>query len=279
MFKERGPPRARRRVRDPGGDRGSDSGQDRPAAEATRRLPLGLAGTVPPPPGRSFRETSAPAAESTLHRNLKVQDRGTEDADELGRPWSRFGGGGGVSVPHLRRPAEARRTDLKQPLVPVRDAGQRLRSGRNRQPGRQGRPVRSTTDRTSPRSGGTRPAGYDDAAAFLKALGHPLRLRILCGLLREPRSLSGMVAALERPLSSVALHLAVLRNRGVLAEERRGSEILFRVRDERTRQVLALLCDDHDAHAWEWPNPAGAKRGGRTTTQKRASGLRARRSG
>jgi len=87
-----------------------------------------------------------------------------------------------------------------------------------------------------------------------------------------------MVAALDRPLSSVALHLAVLRNRGILAEERRGSEILFRVRDERTRDVLALLCEAHDERAWDWPSPAGGKRGGRAKTQPRTSALRARRS-
>ncbi len=102
--------------------------------------------------------------------------------------------------------------------------------------------------------------GFEEVAVLLKALGHPLRLRLLCGLAREPSSLSRIAAELGAPISTVALHLGVLRRATVLIEERRGSEILFRVGDSRARLILAtLLCAKGAETApasWAWNNLA-----------------------
>ncbi|MFN8548600.1 MAG: metalloregulator ArsR/SmtB family transcription factor [Candidatus Eisenbacteria bacterium] len=126
-----------------------------------------------------------------------------------------------------------------------------------------------------------RPAAFTEAAAFLKALGHPVRLRILCGLAREPRSLSRIAEALELPLSSIALHLSVLRRRGLLAEERRGAEILFRVRDERAIAVLDVLCAEEskrvtrgrDARtSWDWPSAASERATAARPSRPRSTG-------
>ena len=86
------------------------------------------------------------------------------------------------------------------------------------------------------------PPGFEDAAELLKALGQPLRLRLVCGLSHEPRTLSGIAAELETPISTLALHLGVLRRCGILSEERRGAEIVFSVRDPRVRGILRVLC-------------------------------------
>jgi len=100
--------------------------------------------------------------------------------------------------------------------------------------------------------------GFEDAAGLLKALGHPLRLRLLCGLCREPSTLSRIGADLATPLSTLALHLGVLRRAGLLSEERRGAEVVFHVTDERTRGILHSLCAggtqaaDTPPPAWAW---------------------------
>jgi DNA-binding transcriptional ArsR family regulator len=97
--------------------------------------------------------------------------------------------------------------------------------------------------------------GFDDAAGLLKALGHPLRLRLVCGLVREPSSLSRIAGNLGAPISTVALHLGVLRRAGVLTEERNGAEILFRVGDARARLILNALCAAGTEPApakWAW---------------------------
>lgn len=97
--------------------------------------------------------------------------------------------------------------------------------------------------------------GFEEAADLLKALGHPLRLRLVCGLCRQPSTLSRIAADLQSPLSTLALHLGVLRRAGLLAEERRGSEIVFRVRDARVRGILRRLCASGrgpDPTNWAW---------------------------
>jgi ArsR family transcriptional regulator len=97
--------------------------------------------------------------------------------------------------------------------------------------------------------------GFDEAAGLLKALGHPLRLRLVCGLAREPSSLSRIAGNLGAPMSTVALHLGVLRRAGVLTEERNGAVILFRVGDARARLILGALCATGSEPApekWAW---------------------------
>ena len=97
--------------------------------------------------------------------------------------------------------------------------------------------------------------GFDEAAGLLKALGHPLRLRLVCGLVRERSSLSRIAGNLGAPISTVALHLGVLRRAGVLTEERNGAEILFRVGDARARSILGALCAPGAEPApagWAW---------------------------
>jgi ArsR family transcriptional regulator, arsenate/arsenite/antimonite-responsive transcriptional repressor len=96
---------------------------------------------------------------------------------------------------------------------------------------------------------------FEDAARLLKALGHPLRLRLICGLRREPSNLTRIVGALQAPISTVALHLAVLRRMGILREERHGTEVQFSLRDDRVQQILEVFCQEAGGPApesWSW---------------------------
>jgi ArsR family transcriptional regulator, arsenate/arsenite/antimonite-responsive transcriptional repressor len=96
---------------------------------------------------------------------------------------------------------------------------------------------------------------FEEAAQLLKALGHPLRLRLVCGLCREPSNLTRIVNALETPLSTVALHLAVLRRMGILREERRGAEVQFSLGDDRVHQILEVFCRETGGptpESWGW---------------------------
>ena len=63
---------------------------------------------------------------------------------------------------------------------------------------------------------------YKDAAAIFKALGHPLRVRIVCGLLKEPCTQTRIAGSLDVPQSTVAQHVDVLRRMGILEGKRDG---------------------------------------------------------
>lgn len=97
---------------------------------------------------------------------------------------------------------------------------------------------------------------FADAARLLKTLSHPMRLKIVCGLLGEPANLSRMARELGIPTSTLAQHLAVLRHADILEEHRRGVEVVFRVVDRRVPAILRTLCSPELAGgrlpAWSW---------------------------
>jgi ArsR family transcriptional regulator len=85
-------------------------------------------------------------------------------------------------------------------------------------------------------------------AEFFKGLAHPLRIRIL-ELLREgPMSVSQLHEAAGVPASSVSQQLAVLRARSILVTERRGTTVIYRVRDAELFELLDVARRLFNAH-------------------------------
>ncbi len=89
---------------------------------------------------------------------------------------------------------------------------------------------------------------YRRQAALLKAIGHPVRLRIVDMLRIEPECVCHLSAALDKPQPYVSQQLAILRNAGVIVDERDGTNIFYRLADDNVaRQVAAACarCADH----------------------------------
>jgi len=82
---------------------------------------------------------------------------------------------------------------------------------------------------------------YEVHAALCRALGHPVRLKLL-DLLREGEEcvcrLAPLVRVTESHLSQI---LAVLRRAGLVETRRDGHSIYYRVRDQRIFDVLDLM--------------------------------------
>lgn len=71
---------------------------------------------------------------------------------------------------------------------------------------------------------------YNEFAELLKTLGHPARLCIVHGLLRnEGCNVSYMQSCLNIPQSTVSQHLAKLKSAGIIEGKREGLEIKYRV--------------------------------------------------
>jgi uncharacterized membrane protein YedE/YeeE/DNA-binding transcriptional ArsR family regulator len=83
---------------------------------------------------------------------------------------------------------------------------------------------------------------YDEAASIFKALGHPLRVKIVCGLLSQPCTQTHIAASLGLPQSSIAQHLDVLRRKRIVEGTRHGTEVKLRVIDARIPGVLRSVC-------------------------------------
>jgi len=75
-------------------------------------------------------------------------------------------------------------------------------------------------------------------AEFFKALGHPLRVRILELLRHGPMSVTQIQAVTGTPSSSVSQQLAVLRGRNILTTERHGTTMIYSVADAELFELL-----------------------------------------
>lgn len=85
-------------------------------------------------------------------------------------------------------------------------------------------------------------------AEFFKALAHPLRIRILELLRAGPLSVTQIQEATGAPSSSVSQQLAVLRSRNILATERRGTTIIYRVPDPELFELLDVARSIFNIH-------------------------------
>jgi ArsR family transcriptional regulator len=66
-------------------------------------------------------------------------------------------------------------------------------------------------------------------AEVFKALGHPDRLRILEDLADGERCVCDLVESVGSSWSTVSRHLSVLKEAGVLTDEKRGLQVFYRV--------------------------------------------------
>lgn len=71
---------------------------------------------------------------------------------------------------------------------------------------------------------------WEARARVAKAMAHPTRLFLLDELSRGERCVLALTDLVGADVSTVSKHLAVLRNAGLVADERRGSQVFYRVR-------------------------------------------------
>ncbi|WP_406814999.1 ArsR/SmtB family transcription factor [Mycobacterium sp. M23085] len=89
----------------------------------------------------------------------------------------------------------------------------------------------------------------DAAGELLRALGAPVRIAIVLQLRESHRCVHELVDALGVPQPLVSQHLKILKAAGVVAGERSGREVLYRLADHH----LAHIVVDAVAHASEEP--------------------------
>ncbi|MGD2148672.1 MAG: metalloregulator ArsR/SmtB family transcription factor [Anaerolineae bacterium] len=79
---------------------------------------------------------------------------------------------------------------------------------------------------------------YRQASELFHLLSHPGRLRILDELRRDSACVCHLQAVLDRPQAYVSQQLGVLRAAGVVADQRDGLFVFYRLADQKTRRLL-----------------------------------------
>ncbi len=82
---------------------------------------------------------------------------------------------------------------------------------------------------------------YEVKAGLFKGLAHPIRIRILEVLSASPEaSVSELLAETELEASHLSQHLAVLRRNRLVAAERRGSLVFYRLAYAQVADLLRV---------------------------------------
>lgn len=79
------------------------------------------------------------------------------------------------------------------------------------------------------------------AARALKAIAHPLRLKILCVLGDQEACVQEIVEVVGTSQSNISQHLAILREKGVLLTRKDANRVYYRVGDQRTLQLVVMM--------------------------------------
>lgn len=81
------------------------------------------------------------------------------------------------------------------------------------------------------------------AAQAIKAIAHPLRLKILCVLGDREVSVQDIVERVGTSQSNISQHLAILRDKGVLATRKDANRVYYRIGDLRTLKLVGMMRD------------------------------------
>jgi len=87
----------------------------------------------------------------------------------------------------------------------------------------------------------TTPEEMDRMAARFRALGEPMRLRILQAVCKEPRSVNDIVSATGSTQANISKHLALLTTAGILEREKDGQRVFYGVKDKLAVKLCELV--------------------------------------
>jgi ArsR family transcriptional regulator len=76
---------------------------------------------------------------------------------------------------------------------------------------------------------------------LLKVLGHPLRLKIVAGLVKQPKCVKDIWGCLGLPQAVISQHLAMLKASGIIEGRRRGVEMHYTVVDPLAKVLVDFL--------------------------------------
>ncbi len=95
---------------------------------------------------------------------------------------------------------------------------------------------------------------FEVRAKILKAMAHPSRLYMIEGLEKGERCVCELTEMVGADVSTVSKHLSVLKQAGIVIDEKRGSQVFYQLRVpcvlnffSCVDSVLKLLAEDHAA--------------------------------
>jgi DNA-binding transcriptional ArsR family regulator len=96
--------------------------------------------------------------------------------------------------------------------------------------------------RVCPGMKGLPPEALQQVAAYFQTLSEPTRLQILNFLREGERNVGELAQLCGYTAANVSRHLAMLTKHGLVARERRGTSVYYRIADESIYALCDLVC-------------------------------------
>ncbi|MBI5386552.1 MAG: winged helix-turn-helix transcriptional regulator [Verrucomicrobia bacterium] len=97
---------------------------------------------------------------------------------------------------------------------------------------------------------------YRAQAKILKALSHPTRLFMVDELSHGPRSVRELTDLVGSEMSTVSKHLSLLKHAGIVADEKRGSQVFYRLTTPCVLKFFHCVEAIQEANNGTWYQPA-----------------------
>ena len=82
---------------------------------------------------------------------------------------------------------------------------------------------------------------FEKNSQLLKALGHPIRLKMAVMLMDDECCVTDITNALDVSQSTSSQHLGILKNAGVVSPQKYGTKTCYVVNNEMVKKIILLL--------------------------------------
>ncbi|HKI61155.1 MAG TPA: metalloregulator ArsR/SmtB family transcription factor [Mariprofundaceae bacterium] len=79
------------------------------------------------------------------------------------------------------------------------------------------------------------------ASEGLRAIAHEVRLSVLCHLMNGPMCVNELIQATGSSQSNLSQHLAKMRMLGIIANEKRGQQVYYRITNPQFKELVHVL--------------------------------------
>ncbi len=83
----------------------------------------------------------------------------------------------------------------------------------------------------------------EQAAMAMQAMGHPMRIKILCLLSSGEITVGEIVEAVGTTQGNVSQHLGILKASGMITSRSEGKKTFYRIDDKRVIKIVAMTRD------------------------------------
>jgi len=84
-------------------------------------------------------------------------------------------------------------------------------------------------------------SNVEEASRSLKAISHPLRLKILCVLGKGEMSVQDILGTVGTTQSNVSQHLCLLKDKGVVTSRKDANRVFYSLKNETVKRIIGSI--------------------------------------